>query len=409
VGREILEWAGILYEVGSDWLSQFRFLVADRQMEVAMLVGLAALGYSLASQPAVANAESIPKVNPKETFVNPKETGDVTDVSVEQSEQGHSNMVPFFGGHQTQSTYSGATDGTLDLYTGKGQHTFFRKEEAPAFFKPEAGTGLPFRMQVETEFEKSRMVTSLATKNVFPIDQIQVGPGINDGYTNLPSGGYNQEAAREYAMPKTTDERRVVNKPKVTYHADPTPGKFYITEMGIQAPVKKNRPDRFAVLGSDHLNTTMGQQKASAIYPTQMMKVQSRETTSTDHVGTAMAAAGGYLSYIRAFTEPYQEFMKLTTEGRAAPAGPVAGMALHSGPNSYNVQTHRDESLHNNTRGFEAPLMTFGGQAPSASQQGSQRYTEPLKQDVYTNRNEQPGLLDAFKSNPYTQSLQSVA
>jgi hypothetical protein len=53
--------------------------------------------------------------------------------------------------------------------------------------------------------------------------------------------------------------------------------------------------------------------------------------------------------------------------------------------------------------------MTFGGQAPTASQQGSQRYVEPLKQDVYTNRNEQPGLLDAFKSNPYTQSLQSVA
>jgi hypothetical protein len=115
------------------------------------------------------------------------------------------------------------------------------------------------------------------------------------------------------------------------------------------------------------------------------------------------------MSYIRAFTEPFQEFMKLTVEGRAPPAGPVGGMAVQAGPQSYNVQTHRDESLLNNSRGFEAPLMTFGGQAPSAAQMGSQRYVEPLKQDVYTNRNEQPGLLDAFKSNPYTQSLQSVA
>jgi len=378
-------------------------------MEVAMLVGLAALGYSLATQP-IANAESVSKINPKETFVNPQDNDQVTEnVSHQQSEEGHSNMVPFFGARQTQSTYSGATDGVLDLYTGMGKHTFFRKEEAPAFFKPETATGLPFGRQVETDFEQSRMVSSLATKNVFPIEQVRVGPGVNDGYTNLPSGGYQQDAIREFALPKTTDETRVANKPKVTYEGEVVPGAHYITEMGLQAPVKKNRPDRFAVLGSDHLNTTMGQQVASAIYPTQMMKVQSRETTSTDHVGTAMAAAGGYLSYIRAFTEPFQEFMKLTVEGRAPPAGPVGGMALQGGPDSYNVQTHRDESLHNNTRGFEAPLMTFGGQAPSAAMIGSQRYTEPLKQDVYTNRNEQPGLLDAFKSNPYTQSLQSVA
>jgi hypothetical protein len=139
------------------------------------------------------------------------------------------------------------------------------------------------------------------------------------------------------------------------------------------------------------------------------MKLQNRESMTATQANPATTAAAGGMSYIRAFTEPFQEFMKLTVEGRAPPAGPVGGMAVQAGPQSYNVQTHRDESLHNNTRGFEAPLMTFGGQAPSAAQMGSQRYVEPLKQDVYTNRNEQPGLLDAFKSNPYTQSLQSVA
>jgi hypothetical protein len=323
-------------------------------------------------------------------------------------------MVPFFGGKQTQSMYSGATDGILDLYTGKGKQTFHHKEEAPAFFKPEAGTGRPWKTPVETEWEQERQVTSLAMKNTFPINQVQVGPGVNDGYTNLPSGGYNQDAAREYALPKTTDELRVLNKPKVTYTADPTPGKFYITDMGLQAPVKKNRPDRFQVLtgenGSlDHVNTTAGQQVANSLYPEQLMKLQNRESMTMLQANPATTAAAGGMSYIRAFTEPFQEFMKLTVEGRAAPGGPVGGMAVQAGPQSYNVQTHRDESLHNNTRVFEAPLMTFGGQAPSAAQQGSQRYVVPLQQDVYTNRNEQPGLLDAFKSNPYTQSLQSVA
>jgi hypothetical protein len=383
-------------------------------MEVAMLVGLAALGYALSTQPSkMAYAEAERKIDPLETFVNPEEQA-TDSISVLQSATGHGNMVPFFGASQTQSMYSGATDGILDLYTGAGKQTFHHKEEAPAFFKPEAGTGRPWKAPVETEWEQERQVTSLAMKNTFPINQIQVGPGVNDGYTNLPSGGYNQDSMREYALPKTTDELRVANKAKVTYTSDPTPGKFYITEMGLQAPVKKNRPDRFQVLtgenGSlDHVNTTAGQQVANSLYPEQLMKLQNRESMTMLQANPATTAAAGGMSYIRAFTEPFQEFMKLTVEGRAPPAGPVGGMAVQAGPQSYNIQTHRDESLLNNTRGFEAPLMTFGGQAPSASQMGSQRYVEPLKQDVYTNRNEQPGLLDAFKSNPYTQSLQSVA
>jgi hypothetical protein len=353
-------------------------------------------------------------IDPMETFVNPEEQSATDIVTILQAPTGHGNMVPFFGGRQTQSMYSGATDGVLDLYTGKGKHTFHHKEEAPAFFKPEAGGGRPWKTPVETEWEQERQVTSLAMKNVFPVDQIQVGPGVNDGYTNKPSGGYQQDAIREYAIPKTTDELRVLNKPKVTYTSDPTPGKFYITEMGLQAPVKKNKPDRFQVLtgadGSlDHVNTTQGQQVANSLYPEQLMKLQNRESMGMLNANPATTAAAGGMTYIRAFTEPFQEFMKLTVEGRAPPAGPVGGVAIQAGPQSYNVQTHRDESLHNNTRGFEAPLMTFGGQAPSAAQQGSQRYVEPLKQDVYTSRNDQPGLLDAFKNNPYTHSLHSSA
>ena len=384
-------------------------------MEVALLLGLAALGYSLAPQIARMQEEQLlKKRNPKETFISPADFAQTDSVNVVQSSEGHNNMVPFFGANVTQSTYSGATDGILDTYTGTGKNTFFHKEEAGAFFKPEPATGLPWGKQVETDFEPFRMVTSLATKNVFPIEQVQVGPGVNDGYTNLPSGGYQQDSIREFALPRSTDELRVENKPKLTYSADPVPGSHFITDMGLQAPVKKNHPDRFQVLeGKDgslpRVNTAVGQQVASALYPTQVMKVQDRETTSVEYESPAQSAAGGYLSYIRAFTEPYQEFMRLTVEGRPTPAGPSGGTsALTAGPQSYNVQTHRDESLLKNTRGFESPLMTFGGQAPTADLQGSVKYFEPLQEDINIQRNN-PGILDAFKKNPYTQSLQSSA
>ena len=384
-------------------------------MEVALLLGLAALGYALAPQMAREQqrmGNNTSKKNPKETFLSPEPIADTDKMNVIQSPTGHNNMVPFFGGNVTQSTYSGATDGILDTYTGSGKNTFFHKEESLAFFKPEPATGLPWGRQVETDFEQSRMVSSLSMKNVFPIEPTLVGPGVNDGYTNLPSGGYQQDSAREYALPRTTDEIRVANKPKITYSSDPVPGSHYITDMGLQAPVKKNRPDRFQILeGKDgslpHVNTTMGQQVAASLYPSQVMKTQNRENTSVEYEGTAQAAGGGYLSYIRAFTEPFQEFMKLTVEGRPTPGGPVGGMsALQSGPQSYNVQTHKDETLLNNSRSFEAPLMTFGGQAPSSAQMGSVKYFEPLQEDINIQRNN-PNILDAFNKNPYTQSLQS--
>lgn len=378
-------------------------------MEVALLLGLAALGYALAPPTPVEEKKDTRK-DPKETFINPLNKAPVTEnITIIQSSTGHNNMVPFFGANLTQSIYNGATDGILDTFTGTGKHTFFHKEESGALFKPEPATGLPWGRQVETDFEQSRMVSSMSMKNVFPIEPTQVGPGVNDGYTNLPSGGYQQDSMREFALPRTTDELRVASNPKLTYEGDVVPGAHYITEPGIQAPVKKNKPDRFAVLtGVERANTTTGQQMASAIYPTQVFKEQDRETTSVEYKGTAQAAGGGYLSYIRAFTEPFEQFMKLTVEGRPTPAGPAPAGGLTAGPQSYNVQTHRDESLLDNTRGFEAPLMTFGGQAPTADLQGSTKYVVPLKQDFYTERND-AGILDAFKKNPYTQSLQSSA
>jgi hypothetical protein len=380
-------------------------------MDVVLLLGLAALGYAMAAPKRRRDAPASDDIVSKELYTPLHDM----EVAIVQAATGHNNMVPFFGANRTQTTYSDGHESLLDTYTGMGANTFFRKEEAGAFFKPEAGGGNPWKAQSETDFEQSRQVTSMSMKNVAPIDRVQVGPGINDGYTNLPSGGYNQGIeSREYQLPKTTDEIRVATKPKLTYHADPVPGARTVKEMGLQAPVKKNKPDRFQILqaadGSlPHLNTTTGQQMGSSIYPEFVMKSQNRPETAAQFMGGIGKSTGGNESYIRSFTEPYQQFMKLTTEGRPAPGGPVGGMAVSSGAESYTVQTHRDESTHINYRSFESPLIGRGGQAPTAEQRGSVKYDEPVGQSVQIDRVTVPGLLDAYKSNPYTQSLQSSA
>lgn len=367
-------------------------------IEVALLLGLASVGYLVATQEP---EKDDPLTLVKEDFeLRPRPTQTYSDGVVHSQEQaGHSNEVPFFGARVTQSMYSGATNGILDNHTGAGKE-YFQKREVKSFYDAKPGTGNPFGNQDESEFMQSRMVSGQHMNNVFPIEQVRVGPGANDGYTNLGKGGFQQDQLREYAAPKTTDEIRVATKPKLSYEPPVIPGANQVTKPGIQADVNKNKPDRFAVLGSDHWNTAVGAQTAPHIYPEQPMKTQARESTTVAYEGGARGNSI-FASYIRAFTEPYQEFMRLTAEGRPGPAGAQAGTFNGIGADQYSAQTKRDETVLSDAARTNAGLVRLPAHAESL---GSYRYNAPLQQDVYVNRNE-PAILDAHKANPYTQPL----
>jgi len=363
-------------------------------IELALLLGLGAVGYLLAK-------------DDKEEFANlalsPRETVDHKDPIVHtQESKGHSNEVPFFGSNQTQSMYSGGTNHVMDNHTGAGKE-YFQKQEVRSFFDAKPGTGQPFGNANESDFMQSRMVTGQNMKNVFPIDQVQVGPGVNDGFTNIPKGGFQQDTMREYALPRTTDEQRVVTKPKLTYEPPMIRGVNAVTVPGIQADVKKNRPDKFALLGMDRANTAVGAQTAPKLYAEQPMKSQARETTSVDYMGGGNANAGVMESYIRSFTEPFQEFMKLTAEGRPNPAGPQ-GSAMSTGADMYSAQTKKDEGVLSDASRFNSGMVAT---SVAAQHLGSYRFKEPLKEDVGVERNE-PSILNAFHNNPYSQKLTSI-
>lgn len=362
-------------------------------IEVALLLGLGAVGYVLAVQPPE-----------QEDFVvaNPRPTHQYTDqVQHSQKPKGHGNQVPFFGPRVTQSMYSGATETLLDNHTGAGKE-YFQKRETKSFFDVKPGVGNPYGQPADTDFYQSRMVTGMNMKNVFPVDQVQVGPGANDGYTNIPKGGYQQDTLREYALPKTTDETRVVSKPKLTYELEPVPGANKITNAGIQAPVNKNKPDKFAVLGMDRANTAVGSQVAQAMYPQQPMKEQARETTEVEYFGSGGGQDGVWASYIRAFTEPYQEFMKLTAEGRPGPAG-LHGSANSIGADMFSIQTKKDESVLSSATRLNVPRQIM---TASSEHLGSYRFNEPLQQDIQLSRTDNY-VVEAHKNNPYTKSLNS--
>jgi hypothetical protein len=188
-----------------------------------------------------------------------------------------------------------------------------------------------------------------------------------------------------------------------------------------------------------HLNTAVGAQVAPASFPQQLLKEQQRETTNIEYYGLAGSDAT-LASYVRSFTEPFEQFMKLTV-GEWMGGGGGAGaaqegsyivdpylvaytnpgretsietfyttpgsIAINSGEATTGaVKVNKDESMLDNVRQFEAAGNVVPT-AAAAQQQGEFRYTQQLPNNAEWERVD-PAILDAFKANPYTQSLQSI-
>jgi hypothetical protein len=362
-------------------------------IELGLLLGLGAVGYMLAK-------ENQP--NEHFTQLSPRPAEDHDDSELEFSQSlGHNNEVPFFGGKVTQSMYSGATDHVLDHHAGTGKE-YYQKQETASMFDTKPGTGNPFGGKVESDFYQSRMVTGQQMKNVFPVDQVHVAPGSNDGYTNLGKGGFQQSQLRDYALPKTTDETRIVTKPKVSYEPPVIPGVNPVTKRGIHAEMPRLRPEKAFETGMERVNTTVGAQTATKIYPKQVMKIQARESTGKEYFGGVGGNIGVLGQYIRSFVEPYAEFMKLTAEGRPNPKGP-SGNGLSIGPEHYSSQSKRNEQAILDATRINSGLLSTNHVAEHL---GSFKYTAPIQSDINLQRNH-PDIQTAFVKNPFTQPLTS--
>jgi hypothetical protein len=107
-------------------------------------------------------------------------------------------------------------------------------------------------------------------------------------------------------------------------------------------------------------------------------------------------------AYLAAYTNPGREASVLTNY--QAPGYIAVGKGVHA----YGAtKTNKDEEQLVNIRQFVDPANVV---ASPASQQhiGAQKFLEPLQQDIEVSRMD-AGILDAFRNNPYTQSLASVA
>jgi hypothetical protein len=209
----------------------------------------------------------------------------------------HNNQVPFFGGNVKQNLDEFSTRGIFENFTGT-QDNYQKKQEQTLLFQPQKNMGNVYGTGNLDGYMLDRYYVSNIRSNETPIEKVYVGPGLNQGYTNEPSGGFQQPDAQDYSMPKTTDETRVKTKPKISYYGRVLSGQK-IAKPGKVGTLYKNRPDTFFVQEPDRYFTTTGQVIAPEQRPCIITKYTNRKTTELKTRTGSAAPTNGTVAQIR--------------------------------------------------------------------------------------------------------------
>ena len=212
----------------------------------------------------------------------------LTGISMDAGEFTHNNMVPFFAGSVKQNMTDTGNRSILDNYTGSASTQFNKQEQGPLFDLQREPTGNPNGIESHSDFMQDRMVGPQNRANEKPFEQIRVGKGLAQGFTSVPSGGYQQAESLDYARPRSTDEIRTENNPKLTYSGTINPGKSVVTNRGQAGEVRKYHPDTYFINQKGERNfANGGSDKRDRWRSTEIIKHQARVETTQEHFGTA--------------------------------------------------------------------------------------------------------------------------
>jgi hypothetical protein len=224
---------------------------------------------------------------------NPQEIYSLTGNYLDSEQFKHNNMIPFNGGKVKGKTYDmKIAESVLDNMIGSGSQTIKKIEQAP-LFKPEQNVQWNYGMPNQSDFYQSRVNPGMRNNNVKPFDTVNVGPGLNQGYSINGSGGYNSGMeSRDKWLPKTVDELRVETNPKLEYelinHEGPA-NAFIKTAPNtqMQGRVEKQRPDTYFINSQDRWLTTTGAEKGETLRSIQELGLIRRNDVINNYKGPA--------------------------------------------------------------------------------------------------------------------------
>ena len=199
----------------------------------------------------------------------------------------HNNMTPFLRKNVTQNTNLETMSPFLDNRTG-GNQFWQTKKEVQSMFKPQANAGGNIcGMKNNDDFYKSRLDFKEKANNFFPIEQVKVGPGLNQGYESKGIGGFHQTDTNTLARPKNLDELRSKINQKQTYFNIPVKSHIKGTDQrGVQMPLVKNRPDTVYEQSEDMWIKTTGANSKESLRPAQNIRPTTRQESHVDYQGS---------------------------------------------------------------------------------------------------------------------------
>jgi len=142
---------------------------------------------------------------------------------VPENQLTHNNMVPYF---RTKGNFGNSIDDEkhmsdlfnrkLELFTGSANNLDYKpKTERRPLFAPVPGLNNVYGAPVKTDFYEGRFIPSKERRNEKPFQEVRDTPGLNLGYNQVGIQGFHDPYR---ALPKTTNELRTADNPKLTYN-----------------------------------------------------------------------------------------------------------------------------------------------------------------------------------------------
>lgn len=292
----------------------------------------------------------------------------LTGKPIDKSNFKHNNMAPFFGGKIRGATADSTVhESILDNMQGTGSQFFAKKEQAP-LFNPQEGYQYANGAPNVSDFMQSRVNPSMKMANVKPWEEQRVGPGLNKGFTNDGSAGFNSGLeARDLWTDRTVDELRVATNPKMTFELQghEGPGTHFIKSAPssqTQGRVEKHLPEKYFASGPERWMTTTGLEKAPTARGIEVLHDVNRTNTTAEYYGTrANQGEGTYVDQeyqpSRRQLLPQKAFAPPTCSGNACPTSGDYGIQSFSN-RSNNRSTTRQDTVMGPVGGIVKAIMS---------------------------------------------------
>jgi len=246
--------------------------------------------------------ESPPVYNSGKTVVSA-----LTGVAMPAEEFSHNNMVPFYRGAPKQNMRDDANQQRLDNMVGTGYTQISKREQAPLFAPTKEPMGNVHGLESFSDFAQDRVIVSTNRAFERPVDPTHVGPGLGQGYSALPIGGFQQFETLEIAKQRlSVDELRYDSNPKVSYEMPFVAGKAMNSMPAQIGEVRHYRPDKFALNEHGERNfASVGENSKPTERAGQVMKFQQRAETTTEYAGVAQSADFTATYTVPSFRAPF--------------------------------------------------------------------------------------------------------